>query len=319
MVLFNKVLFSLLILFSFNLAASPKKTKVLFQTESNEYTLGHIRIFYDKTGKNSVLSADTDKNGIPDQVEDIATQIWATHQYFCKALKFPDPFKSPRYKNLSFIEVTLLNKALLKGSSGLAFDELMDSRGRNDKPGEKAIRINLSRDVNPIKNLTASHEMFHLIQNGATYFKNRWYTEGMARWSEMGLGNNEIDTGNLTFDDFLKDEEANKKQLFKQSYSAAQSFWYLIAKLDKGNRLAVDKKTLKKMRLLRYRQGDLVMGKNEIKGASLMRLILIELSLQTEKVFWKLKNDKWSEKNQRSKNNNEYIFQSVKKVVSRIK
>lgn len=314
-----KFLFALLILFSFNLRASPKPTKILFQTESNEFTLGHIRIFYDKTGKNAVLLADSDKNGIPDQVEDIATQIWVTYQYFCKALKFPDPFKSPRYKNLTYIEVSLLNRDRLKGSNGLAFDELMDSRGRNDKPDEKAIRINLSRDIDPTRNLTPSHEMFHLIQNGATYFKNRWYTEGMARWSEMGLGDKVIDNGKLSFNSFLQNEEFNKKRLFKQSYSAAQSFWYLIATLDKENYLIVDKKIIKKLRQFRYKQGSLVMRTGKIKGASIMRSILIELNLQQDKAFRELKYDKWSEKNQRSANNSEYIFQAVKKVVGRIK
>lgn len=307
------------ILFSLHSGANSKQGNVVFQTESNEFTLDRIRVFYDRAGQHAVLSADSDKNGIPDQVEDIATQIWATYQYFCKALNFPDPFNSSRYKNLSFIEVSLLNRKLLKGSNGLAFDELMDSRGRDDKLGDKAIRINLSSDIEPTTNLTPSHEMFHLIQNGATYFKNSWFTEGMARWSETGLSNAVRANQDHTFDAFLQDEEANKKRLFKQSYAAAQSFWYQIAALDKGNNLVAEKEVIEQLRLLRYKQGLPVLHSGQIEGTGIMRSILNELNIQSDIAFRKLNYQKWSEQNQRSEKNNEYIFQAVKKTVSLLK
>lgn len=293
--------------------------KVNFQSEANEYNLDFVRVFYDKKGKNAVLPLDVDQNGIPDQVEDIATQVWLTYLLFCKTLDFPDPFKSPRYKKLKYIEVSVLHKKYLKNSNGLAFDELMDSRGRSDKKGEKAIRMNISKSIYPMHNLTPSHEMFHLIQNGVTYFKNRWFTEGMARWSESGLGSENKEKNGNTYADFLRNEETNKQQLFKLSYTATEFFWNLIANLDKQN-VSVDRiKKIEQLKLFRYKNGQAVFADKQIPGAAIMREILLQLGSQDDIAFRELKYQQWSERNQRSDNNNDFIYRAIKKVVKKYK
>lgn len=289
--------------------------KVNFQIEANEYDLDFVRVFYDNKGKNAVFPYDIDKNGVPDQIEDIALQVWLTHQFFCKALDFPDPFKSHRYKNLKYIEVSVLHPNYLKGSNGLAFDELMDSRGQSDKKGEKAIRISVNKNINPVSNLTPSHEMFHLIQNGVTYFKNRWFTEGMARWSELGLGIAKIEKSGVTYADFLRNEKTNKQQLFKLSYTATEFFWNVIAKLDKQSVFVNESKKIEHLKLLRYKNGLPVLRDSDIMGAGIMREVLLELDSQDDIAFRELNYRKWSERNQHSTKNNEFIFRAINKVV----
>ena len=306
----------LLVLLLFPLG-SLATANVIFQTQSYEYTFDFVRVFYDKKGKNAVLSKDADENGIPDQVEDIALQVWVTHQVFCKVYYFPDPFKSPRYRHLKFIEVSVLHPDYLKGSNGLAFDELMDTRGQSDKKGEKAIRINISKNINPVSNLTPSHETFHLIQNGVTYFKNRWFTEGMARWSEGMLGSEKIGENKKTYAGFLQNEKTNTQKLFELSYTATRFFWNIVAKLDKKRISIKDSKIGNQLKLKCYKNGKLVLVNDDLMGAGIMREVLLALDSQDDIVFTTLNYQQWTEKNQQSKNNNDFIFQAIKNSVKK--
>src|SRR5262245_36343063 len=68
------------------------------------HVLGPIRVFYASDGKSAVPSADKDASGVPDQVEDVAKQVWAAHRLFCGVLEFPDPFQSERYPGVTCIQ-----------------------------------------------------------------------------------------------------------------------------------------------------------------------------------------------------------------------
>tara|TARA_R110002111_G_C5742101_1_gene349740 strand:- start:46 stop:354 length:309 start_codon:yes stop_codon:yes gene_type:complete len=80
--------------------ASPSLTSAQQKkrTELTEhFVYDKVRIFYVKEGTGAVSPVDVDQNGVPDQVENVAKQIWAAHRLFCDVLKFPDPFESERY------------------------------------------------------------------------------------------------------------------------------------------------------------------------------------------------------------------------------
>lgn len=289
-------------------------SKILNQLEANEYQYERIRVFFDTQGKNAAIPTDRDLNGIPDQVEDIVLQIWSAYLFFCKLHQYPDFFQSPRYPNLDEIEVVILHKQYMKGLNGQAFDELMDSRSQAANQNRKAIRINIANTVDPSRNLTPAHELFHLIQNGASYFKNPWYTEGLARWSEEAFADASLADLSVFTDkkEWLK--RIDKKKLFSQSYQSANSFWNNIAKFDKQI-YAGNKKVLNTLRSLRYKQGSPVLKKETLLGISMMRLILFELSKLDEVAFREQGLTRWSETNQRSVNNNPYIFQAVVNVL----
>jgi len=79
------------------------------------YILGRMRILYAKEGLSAVSPGDVDENGVPDQVENVAKQLWAAHRLFCESLQFPDPFKSERYKDLTCIQVSIRHPTEIGG------------------------------------------------------------------------------------------------------------------------------------------------------------------------------------------------------------
>ncbi len=97
------------------------------------------------------------------------------HAYYlyCESLNFPDPRQVSRYEGVQWIEVTIWHKDRMDGLDGLAFDEPQRSAQKTDPPGTKSIMAAVGNHLNPIENASASHESFHLIQYGVTYFKPR--------------------------------------------------------------------------------------------------------------------------------------------------
>lgn len=153
------------------------------------YVLDRIRVFYTTDGISAVQPGDTDSNGVPDHVEDVAKQVWAARRLFCEVLGFPDPLTSARYAGVTCIEICIRDRAELGGRNGAAYDESQRARRIPEgKPDDRAIVMALGRHVVAAKNLSPAHELFHLIQYGATYFKNGWFLEGQTRWSEHALG-----------------------------------------------------------------------------------------------------------------------------------
>jgi len=151
--------------------------------------LGPIRVFYTVEGASAVPLTDVDANSVPDHVEDVAKQVWAAHQLFCGVLDFPDPFKSERDPNLTCVEVRIWDRNEIGGGNGVAFESAQRAREIPEGTREdRAIVMSIGKHVDARKNVTPAHEFFHMIQYGTTYFKNSWYLEGMARWSEHGLG-----------------------------------------------------------------------------------------------------------------------------------
>ncbi|MFT5718635.1 MAG: hypothetical protein ACI9T7_002842 [Oleiphilaceae bacterium] len=77
-----------------------------------------------------------------------------------------------------------------------------------------------------LKSQSIEHELFHLYQNGYTFFKNRWYTEGTARWSELVM------SGHIGRGEELPKTTIQKEELFNKSYGANKFWNELIAKVD---------------------------------------------------------------------------------------
>ncbi len=153
------------------------------------YVLDEIRVFYTIEGVSAVPETDVDSNGVPDHVEDVAKQVWAAHRLFCHALDFPNPLASARYPGVTCIEVYLRDRSELGGANGVAYDEPQRARRIPEgKPNDRALVMALGRHIVAARNLSPAHELFHLIQYGATYFKNRWFLEGQTRWSERARG-----------------------------------------------------------------------------------------------------------------------------------
>lgn len=295
---------------STSFAQSPS-TKPL----KEHYVLGSIRVFYYREGKDAVPRDDADRSGVPDRVEDTAKQVWAAHHLFCNVLKFPDPLGSERYKKVTCIQVTLRD---LGGAGGLAYTASQRAqRIPEGKSTDRAIVMVVHCKNNPIRNITPAHETFHLVQYGATYFKNSWFLEGMARWSEHALGREGVGPIKYSPDGPWPQKRKHFRQLMKMKYDAEHVLWNPIA-VRTDRKGALNARLIgRKLRSLRYSDGSPVLRDRALVGAEVMRDILIELGKLDDLAYKQLKYDSWSEKNQRAEANNPYIYRAVMDVLRR--
>lgn len=153
----------------------------------NIYKIGKFKIFYSLAGKNKLPEKnkiDSNNNGIPDYIESIGTQLNDVSKLFSSA-HYIHPLDNQRYKDKAyFIMVSVVSMK----SYGTAYDGVNRANKKSIERTQPSLAMKISNNL-PIGSPTPLHEYFHLIQNGYTMFKNRWYTEGTARWSESMLKN----------------------------------------------------------------------------------------------------------------------------------
>ena len=175
------MLYSLIFLMTSSAIFLSANWKSERESLDNVYILGDFRVFYTFNGEHALSlenKVDLNENSIPDYVENIAQRLYVAKEVFINLLGFKDPLKSKRYKDVKYIDVHIMSSE--KSSAGdeiVTFKyKMMDTK---DKVVSMQIRNNLTKST-----LTPSHEYFHILQNSYTMFKNRWYSESTARWSE---------------------------------------------------------------------------------------------------------------------------------------
>lgn len=282
---------------------------------NRRYIKGPVRVFFTDVGTSAVSPVDADKTGVPDQVEDVAKQIWAARELFCKVLNFQDPIGCERYSRVNCVEVRLRNRKVL-GKNGEAFESAQRARsipeGNKD---DRALVMNVATSVVPSRNQTPAHEFFHLIQYGSTYFKNRWYLEGQARWAEHALGTSGL--GDVRYDAKGPWPQATPhlKQLVAMTYDAEFVLWNPIAKA--ADRNGILPRFSDELKTLKYSDGSLVVQDDLLNGHALMREILVELGRLDDIAYSRLNFKEWSEDNQRSQANNPYIYEGIMNALRR--
>lgn len=280
--------------------------------------LGPVRVFYTSEGTSAVPHDDSNANSIPDRVEDVAKQVWGAHQLFCGVLEFPDPLQSERYPGVTCIEVRIWERNEIGGGNGVAFESSQRARSLPEgRPTDRAIVMSIGTHVDARKNITPAHEFFHLIQYGATYFKNPWYLEGMARWSEHALAEEGIGALKYAPTGRWPQDAEQLARISDMSYDAEFVLWNPIARRsDPKGELPRDRIPAE-LRSLRYSDGTPVLRDDAFSGARLMRDILRELATRDDVAFRELQYAEWSEDNQLSPRNNPYIYQAVMDVLRR--
>ncbi len=274
---------------------------------------GRIRIHYDTVGDHAVDGADRNGNGMPDQVEDVAAQVRAAWLLWIDGLGFPDPFRSPRYEAAAFLDVHLLSRETL-GSNGLAYDELQRFNRPGDPPGTRTLCFDVATSVKAAENLTPAHELFHIIQNGATFFKNRWYTEGTARWSERALGKGGIGGGLRAS---WPAKESVLGRLDGMAYEAAAQFWDPLAlSVDKRGEIP-PQRVPTELKEMRYVDGSPVLEDLELHGWEVVRDILVELGRADGRAAEERRLVGWPEAEQKSPLNTPHILRAVEAVLAR--
>lgn len=282
------------------------------------YDLGQIRVFYETTGEPAVKQSDLDRDGVPDQVNDIARQVWATHNLLCGSLGFVDPFDCERYPNLKWIEVHVRDRNSLKDRGGVAYSNYSKAQAvsGSDSSG-RVLKMSVASDVNAIKSITPGHEMFHLIQYSTTYFKNAWFLEGMARWSEHALGQKGLGDFKYNPQGPWPQRRSDLALLFGMKYEAEFVLWNPIARGT--DRLGVLKgmQVSDRLKVLKYSDGTSVLKDAELVGWAVMRDVLNELGKADDVAFRELGYKEWTEINQKSSDNDEYIYKSVMDALRR--
>lgn len=270
-----------------------------------------IRIFYETSGQHAVDVADVNANGVPDQVEDVMTQVRAARRMFVEVLGFPEPLHTERFREARFIDIHFRHKDVLK-MNGVAYDELQRFNKPGDPPGTRSIAFTVATSVKAPANLTPAHEFFHLIQYSTTYFKNRWFLEGTARWSERALGTGGLGSARVLSAWPLSDVQKNA--VTAMAYEASEHLWNpLAARLDKEG-VVPDSAALKQLQAMTYTDGSLVVKDLRLTGWALIRDVIVELGKIDDQAFRELGYDRWSEENQRSPRNDAYMFQAIEKI-----
>lgn len=275
---------------------------------------GKIRVFYQLEGQHAVDATDGNKNGVPDQAEDVLTQIVAARTMFVEVLGFPDPLTTERFRTASFIDVSFRHKDVLK-SNGVAYDELQRYNRPGDPKGTLSISFTVATSVEPATNLTPAHEFFHLIQNSVTYFKNKWYSEGTARWSEKALGAGGLGPAKILSEWPLTEEQATA--VFGMAYEAADQFWNPLAAKADDKGVIPESPALARVQAMRYTDGTPVLKDLKLTGWQFVREVLRALDEADDVAFRELGYERWSEENQRSPKNDIYILRCVEEALAK--
>lgn len=269
---------------------------------------GRIRLFYHTEGQHAVDAADVNRNSVPDAVEDVLTQTQAAQTLFVDVLGFPDPFSTERFRTAAYLDIHFRHKDMLK-ANGVTYDELQHFNHPDDPKGTVSICFNVTTSVKASANLTPAHEFFHLIQNSTTYFKNRWFTEGTARWAERGLGLGDLGPARVLSAWPLSQTQC--AELFERTYDAAEHFWNPLARRNDATGEIPDSPALASLKAMTYADGTPVLKDLQLTGWRFIRDVLQELDHEDDIAFKELGYDRWSEENQKSSKNDAFIMQAI--------
>ena len=290
------------------LAAVALLFMVTTSADAAIYRQGIIYVIYDESGERSLTNkTDANSNGVPDVVEDIATQVNAAREVFNDLFDYPDPLQSARFKNVTSIEIDIDARDAMNKFNGLAFSTVRKKSAHD--PNERALHFKVANTINPHTSSTPAHEYFHLIQYGATYFRNAWYLEGMARWSQDSVAKiNYPDGADIHFK--LKSKSV-KEKIFNGKYEMADFLWYPLA-VNMRDKVTLPAELVAKYK---YVDGAPVFQDNIIFGAHVMLKVLHALKAKENLAAEKFGGVKeWRKTGQRAEVNNEIILDCVKEV-----
>jgi hypothetical protein len=276
------------------------------------YVEEEFRIYYNLEGESALSAeqqADSDADGVPDKVQNIARQLLVARRLFVRVFKFRHPLESPRYRGrVKYFDVHV--RDLPKGQNASASDGIVNYRRAGDpEGGYEVLTMDVSRNLSTT-NLSPAHEFFHQIQNGYTLFKNAWYTEGTARWSESALRQGTGKAGPLPA------TPTDKAALFKLRYEA-DGFWNALAEASDSKGSFTAPRELLEMRYVG--SDEPIIQDPRLHGVDFIRALLEELDAIDSEVSQDEGLDPldWREARQRAVENNEPIWTATLKACRR--
>lgn len=251
-----------------------------------------FRIWYAVEGRNAIANSEV-------MIDDLLLQLHTADSYYSKELKLTPPLEQPRYKQAEYIDVYLVD---MKRGNGLAFDEIVAEKAtKKIKPHSCGLKIHINSQLQPSKNITPAHELFHLYQYANSMFKARWYLEGMARWVEQafrGVRKNELNA------DILE----KCADVHNESYTASR-YWRNLAAKKQAKDIVISEDYLG----LRYADNSPVFKtaifQNGAAVKSIFDALEVESAIQAKNNH--LQRYRWPEKTQRSDQFNADICEMV--------
>lgn len=282
------------------------------------FVLDSIRVLYSVAGPSAVDPEDRDGNNVPDQVENVARQVWAARELFVRELGFPDPYGSERFGKVDCVQVSLHSKATLGGRNGLAYR--LPQRAHPIPEGmrdDRALILSVATEIDPTKNVTPAHEFFHLVQYGATYLSNGWFLEGLARWSESAWRDEDPPITALALLRRWPHSERDLETLFSMRYEAGAYFWNPIGIEAETKEPTGEPKLPVALASLTYTDGTPVLRGSLPPGIGVMREILAELALIDDRVKAELGYEEWTLAHQGAPGNSPHLYEAVGKALHR--
>ncbi len=282
------------------------------------HIVDEFRIYYTLQGSDALPeNQDINNNAVPDRIENIALQLTTARDIYTKTFKLRHPLESPRYKNQAqFIDVNVGSLPLsptfdaekIKGN-GSAGDEVVNYyRPSDPEAGLSVLTMDISKTLGH-KNLTPAHELFHLFQSSYTMFKASWFTEGTARWVEFAFREGSGRPKELPL------TKSEQEKLFAMKYDA-EGFWSGLAQAAYPQEPIKVPSDL--LRRTYVGSKDPVIRDTKFRGALLIKPLLEALDKTDDQVTAKLelKPFSWSETQQRSADNNSYIWSAIVDTVA---
>ncbi|WP_164709177.1 hypothetical protein [Acinetobacter sp. B51(2017)] len=269
------------------------------------YQKDEFRIFYSTlaSSKHRLKQIkDQNNNAVPDYVEDVATQAIASREIF-KAAGFRHPLHSPRYNNVKNISIFIQD---MKGN-GVAY-EAPASHPNLPNPMPCSLVLHISSDLKDFPGnywTTVTHELFHLYQYGYTQFKNTWYLESLANWSERALRVDLVSsTKNLPA--LPQSSRGIQKEIIGKAYNP---LWKRLSVIEGHDRLVIPAHLQK----MRYSNGSLVFKDHEWRNTALVLNLMQNLEQSSLKISkdkqWNAYN--WKESDQRLKQWDAMIWKNI--------
>ena len=222
---------------------------------NRSYSFGNFNIYYnDREFSNTAAIKE-----VPDAVINLSRQLSAANNFFLSNLHLSSPLLHSPYKFVDTINV-FYSKIKLDGFAFSSPSREIIANGETTRCGLKII---FNSRLDPTKSTAPAHELFHLYQYRYSQFKQGWYLEGLARWSEsIFRRRNDIAINEVTRD--------NCNLFFNDTYHA-NVFWRSIAVHYP------DIKITGSQRQLTYLNNDRIFKEIEFTGGGLIKKLLVNL------------------------------------------
>lgn len=267
------------------------------------HVVDDFHIYYSLQGKDALrYPQDSTGDGVPDVVKDIASQLQAAQYLYTSLLGLRSPLQQKIYSQARQINIYLLT--LPKGN-GLAFDRVAAETMSDGVALPCGLKIVLNAALQPARNVTPAHELFHLYQYGYAVFKQKWYLEGMARWMEDAFRPAEKRIALSAIPPVCENN-------FSRGYDAA-NFWATYARRTFPAITMGDK-----AQKYHYVDGSLVFKLQMLPGGGMLQPFFKQLALSSAGLSHKMKraNTRWTEKQQRAGQFNSSICQALAATTS---